>query len=409
MKHTAHIASLIGLLVSLSVPPARVQAVEYIPVASGLFTTGQWYFEGEKSSLAGNASLTMVPALKFSNQFNLIPTFSSSYRGTRSAEELAGGKNLFQDTWENGVSVKAVQGLGERWKLRGKVGFRSKWFRETSDEKWNKGLYDYRTTTVGTEAEHLWRKDLSVALGYDFSLLQFPNYVSLESQQDSDLAREFAGDNVLDANIHILSLRANAPLFWKMNSQLESYISPRYYTDQHVVELTGLYTSETRKDNYSGGGLALERMFATPKKSRLLARLRGGYASLDSNQNHYDAQLTTFIPDYYDYNEKTAGLQFTLMFGNAQGRPMLLDAGYSYSRRDYRSRVTQDKDANYRTDKLYIAESTINLGYSYPLSKNFRLHALSSFGRSKSNNDYEAVYRYNYSSSSYQFGFSYDY
>src|SRR3989442_1313618 len=93
-------------------------AAEFIPVANGFLSTGQWYFDGEKSALGGNAGVTFVPAIKFSDRFSLIPTIDSSYRGTRSAEELAGGKNLFQDTWENGVGVKAVHALGDSWKVR---------------------------------------------------------------------------------------------------------------------------------------------------------------------------------------------------------------------------------------------------------------------------------------------------
>ena len=57
----------------------------------------------------------------------------SSYQGTRSAEELAGGDTFFQDTWVNGVSVKAVHSLSEQWTVRERVGYRSKWFRETTD------------------------------------------------------------------------------------------------------------------------------------------------------------------------------------------------------------------------------------------------------------------------------------
>src|SRR5688572_21638973 len=96
---------LAGLCVAFS--PRPVHAVpQYIPVINGLFTTGQWYFEGENSALGGNAALNFVPAIRFTNRFSLIPSIETNYRGTRSAEELAGGSTLFQDTWENATSVK---------------------------------------------------------------------------------------------------------------------------------------------------------------------------------------------------------------------------------------------------------------------------------------------------------------
>src|SRR5687767_2546585 len=91
-------------------------ARQIIPVINGSFSTGQWYFEGENSSLGGNVSLNIVPAIRYTNRFSLIPSFETSYRGTRSAEELAGGSTLFQDTWENAIGMKAVHGLGKTWK-----------------------------------------------------------------------------------------------------------------------------------------------------------------------------------------------------------------------------------------------------------------------------------------------------
>ena len=85
------------------------------------------------------------------------------------------------------------------------------------------------------------------------------------------------------------------------------------------------------------------------------------------------------------------------------------DFGGSYSRRNYSDRVIQAVDATYGTEKLHIEETAVNLGFSYPINKNFRLKMSSTFGRSTSNNNYEAVYRYNYDNSNDQLGFTYDY
>ncbi len=380
----------------------------YIPVVSGLFSTGQWYFEGTKSEIGGNAALTFVPVLQFKGT-SLLPTIQSNYHGTRTAEELAGGNTLFQDTWENGVNVKAVHGLNSNWSIKENAGIRSKWFRETAEETWNHGLYDYRIFNIGTELERKWGKQTSVSLGYDFSLLRFPNYVSLESTQGSDRAREFAGTNVLDEQIHLMSLRARTPLFWRMGATVQGYFSPRFFTDQHIVELTGLLTSTLREDTYSGGTISLDRGFTPIKKTKLLTSIVYGHSNLDSNQNHYDANQTQFISNFYDYSQNSIGTQLTFAFGNAARSPMLIDFGYIYSHRTYGSRVIQDENGGYLTEKLYQTEQAINLGFSYPLSKNFRVRTTSNFGQSRSNNKYESVYRYNYHNAEYQFGFTYDY
>lgn len=398
-----------AILISGAIASSAFGAPEFIPVVNGHFTTGQWYFEGEQSSLAGNMGLTVVPAMRFSNRFSLVPTIESSYRGTRSAEELAGGNNLFQDTWENGISLKAVHGLTRRWKIRERIGYRMKWFRETTDETWNNGLYDYRVANIGAEAEHRWSKRLSVAAGYDFSMLEFPNYVSLESTQPGDLAREFSGDDVLDARIHLFSLRAETPMFWGIGNNVQIFHSPRRYASQHVVELTGLLSATEREDTYTGFSLGLERPFDLRNDLRLIGQIQYGYTSLDSNQNHYDARLTTFIPDFYNYDQHLVGGLVTLGIGKNANGPMTIDTGYTYSRRDYSSRVTQSLNGDYSSEKLYVEETAFSLGFGYPITKNIRARASSTFGRSRSNNDYELVYRYNYTNSNYQFGFTYEY
>lgn len=400
---------LIVVLSVLLVTSTGWTAPTYIPVMNGQFMTGQWYFEGERSSMGGNAAFAFVPAIRFTNKFSLIPTIETNYRGTRSAEELAGGTNLFQDTWENSLGLKAVHGLNSRWNLRERVGYRHKWFRETTDESFTDGLYDYGILTTGAEIERHWKKTASVALAYDFSLLSFPNYSSLESEQTPDLAREFSGDKVLDQQIHVMSLRSNFPLPGKITGGIQTVYSPRYYPDQNVVQLSGLLSNIEREDTLTGGSLNLERMFDTPKNTKLIASVHYGFASLDSNQNHYDARLTEFVGNFYDYDQHTVGSQLTLGFGKLEQGPMTIETGFSYSRRNYGSRVIQDVDGNYLSDKLYINESSFNLGFGFPLTKNFRLRSTATFGRSKSNNDYETLYRYNYSNSSYLFGVTFDY
>jgi hypothetical protein len=103
------------------------------------------------------------------------------------------------------------------------------------------------------------------------------------------------------------------------------------------------------------------------------------------------------------------GANLSLGFGRGPNGPMVAELGGAYNHRSYTSRVIQDPDGNYLSDKLYVNETSITTAFSYPLTKNFHARVSSSFGRSSSNNTYEAVYRYNYSDANYQFGFTYEY
>jgi hypothetical protein len=403
--------SLIAAILAAGLPAGAVsqaKAGEFIPVTMAQFSTGQWFFDGEDSALGGNLGVQFVPAYKVSERLAFVPTIESNYRGTRSAEELAGGNTLFQDTWENGLGFKAVMNPSDRWTYRARLGARMKWFRETADESWSNGLYDYRTGSLGGEAERKFGR-ASLAAGYDFSMIQFPNYDSLESSQSADLARELAGDNVLDATIHLFSLRGHASLPGRIAADLSAYMAPRLYSDQHVVALSGLFTSTKRQDTTTGANLAFERGFRGPFSSMLSASLMYGYLAMQSNQNHYDARLTTFVPDFFDYDQQSVGAQFRAGFGQTGAGPMSLDVGGSYSHRNYASRPIQDEEGLYLSEKLHVIETAVTVGFSYPLTRTFRARVTSTVGRSRSNNRFEELYRYNYSNANYQFGFVYEY
>jgi hypothetical protein len=176
-----------------------------------------------------------------------------------------------------------------------------------------------------------------------------------------------------------------------------------------VVELTGLLSSTKRKDTYSGASLGLNRPFRTSESTTLFVGIDYGFSQLDSNQNHYDASATQFIGNYYDYSQNKLGGSLSFAFGNAPAGKMVIDSGYSYSHRNYNSRVTQSADGTYLGEKLFVTETEFTAGFSYPLSKNLRMKFASSVGHSESNNQYEQVYRYNYNNANYQFGFTYDY
>ena len=396
---------LIAAMLSIA---SAAQAGEFIPVTVAQFSTGQWFFDGKQSALGGNVSAQFVPAYKFSDKFAILPTVESNYRGTRSAEELAGGATLFQDTWENALGVKAVMSPTENWTYRARVSGRSKWYRETSDEKWTHGLYDYQSASGGGEAERKWGK-VSLAAGYDFTHLHFPNYQSLESSQTGDQARELAGTDVLDSDIHMLSLRGHSPLPARFNIDVAGYIAPRMYSDQHVVVLSGLFADTKRVDTTSGVNVSLNRAFRGPLSSMMAVSFLYGYLGMQSNQNHYDARLTTFVPDFYDYDQQTTGVQLQAAFGHTYAGPMSADLATTYAHRNYRSRPIQDTDGSYLSEKLDTTETAVSAGFGYPLTRNIKARISTTIGRSRSNNKFEQLYRYNYSNANYQFGFVYEY
>src|SRR5262245_53860054 len=133
---------IISLSFLLALSSQAFAGPEYIPVVSGILTTGQYNYQKGNASTGGNLGITFIPALKYSDSFSLIPNIDTMYQGILSAQELAGGNTLFQDSWDSGLGLKAVHTLSENWKLKERMGIRNKWVRETTDEEWGDGLYD---------------------------------------------------------------------------------------------------------------------------------------------------------------------------------------------------------------------------------------------------------------------------
>lgn len=381
-------------------------AAEVTPLWALQFMGGQHFFEGRSSALAGNIIVNYTPAVKFSDRWSLLPTYAGSYSGTRDVQELAGGGTLFQDSMSHGLLVKSVHQLGERWKLKPSAGAKLELLRETVDEKWGDGLFDYRKLSGGLEAEFDQTKSAGGRLAYDFYQLAFPNYESLESAADPTLARELAGAKVLDSSNHLVTLGWWSPLPAAGRLDVAVFANRRLFADQPVVKSDGGLTGTDRADTTLSLNIETAYPFTVGDTVRAVGTLGVSYGSQSSNQNHFDARKAVFLSNYYDYNQWSLAPQVSAAFGESKWVSSL---SATYQRRTYSNRPTQDENGDYLSEKLYLNELTTQFAVTYPVAKNMRLRFQTSLAWSDSNMRYEKVFRTNYKIANYMMGFSYEY
>ena len=188
------------LLLAALAAAGPAHAVEFVPVFGGSALMGQTLQDGKSTSWNGNANLQFTPALKFSESWGLIPTYAGSYQGTKSVSDLGSGGQLFQDSMSHSLRVKGIWRSGN-FKLKPQAGYRWEFLRETTDEKWGKGLFDYRKPSLGLEAEYAVAEAVTVGFSADWYRIEFPNYRSLESTvAGQGLGREQASGRTLDTN-----------------------------------------------------------------------------------------------------------------------------------------------------------------------------------------------------------------
>ncbi|MFH1726006.1 MAG: hypothetical protein ABII00_15470 [Elusimicrobiota bacterium] len=401
------------LALAVATPPLA-RAVEVQPLWAARLLGGQYFFEGEKGTLSGNVSVLVAPALIFNDKWTLLPSLSSGYQGTKQVVDLVGAGSLFQERMDHRVGAKLVHSPeGSRWRFKPEVRYKTELLKETRDERWLKGLFDYQSVGAGVEAEYVFRDPFSVRAGYDYSYTFFPNYNSLESSvaldfQGQPLARELVGDSILDAHIHMITLAAGAPLGRRFEGETRLVFQRRSFGKQRVVESSGLLAGETRRDFVTLLDATVRLPAEMTPDWRLLASLTAGVANAVSNQNSFDALRTRFFPSFYNYGEVHAGPRVALAIGDER-QPVACSLGARFSYRRYPYRLVQDASGTYQASALHQTAWTVSATLSYPMAPRFSLLFDLQLGRASSNQGFEQFYSYNYSATSYLFGFSYDY
>jgi hypothetical protein len=386
--------------------PARA-ALEWVPVFDTTLLLGQLYENGSASSWEGNASLQATPAVKFNEQWGLIPTYAFNYQGTKSVTDLGSGGQLFQDSMSHALLVKGIWKRGDL-KLKPHAGYRWEFLRETTDEKWGKGLFDYRKPSAGLDAEYGFAEGWTGSAGFDWYQIRFPNYSSLESGVVAQgLGRAEAEPRTLDSNNLSWTAGGSFPTpLPDVKGNLTLNWTARSYGQQHLVAASSDLTAGTRADQIKSVSGALSWGRKISDDFGLFLNLQGAWTRVDSNQNNYDASVNLFLPNYYSYEERSIQPRATAVLGP---RHVEFAVAYLNSYRRYVSRPAQDAGGAYLGDPQYIEQDNFVFDLAVPIDKHWKAVATASMASASSNQQYQLFFKTNYTLQSYLLGVSYSY
>jgi len=122
-----------------------------------------------------------------------------------------------------------------------------------------------------------------------------------------------------------------------------------------------------------------------------------------SNQDHYDASKYKFVDNYYDYNSYSFGP--VVSFGDK----LQVSCAYKYGMKDYEGRLTQKANSDYTASKVKNKTHFVSLGTSYRLSGKLKAKVSANYFTQSSNQDYEAVYKYDYDTYNFDAGVVYEF
>ncbi|NLI10970.1 MAG: hypothetical protein GX447_09495 [Elusimicrobia bacterium] len=379
-------------------------SMKYNPVGELSVYGGKYYLDGDSSSADLKLDAFFSPSLILDEKNEIYPVYMGYYNGTQDVQELAGGGVLTRQRQEHTVSLKYLR-INDFDKIKPRISYSKSLVKETKDEKWGKGLFDYDTLAMGVEFEQE-RPKGTFTQSYDYFSVRYPNYSSLISSAEtaidtttySELSKN-AGENTMNNDSHRLAFSYT----WfpeKSVMKVLANFTYRTYSDQSIVNEIGGFKTEKRKDMIAGGGFRWE------KPSKNLPLSFDIYLDRQfSNQNSYDASRTKYIEDFYGYAQVSAGPRADFFFKNGSSFGYALNWRKIY----YSGRLAQDAAGNYKNDKINQEFWLNSLYFRYPLGKKIFAKISYSYQTSSSNMRYEAGYRYNYSASSLLAGLQWEF
>jgi len=399
-----------GVFVACGVLPAGA-AVKVTPVANLSILGGQyWMSESVPSSFGGNADLFFSPVLNFSPNIALLPIYSGSYRGTKSVRDLVGGGTLTQESQDHGISLKLVNKMKGNMKLKASAGYKLEYLKETKEEAWGQGLFDYTRMGFGVELEKHWKKTNGRA-GMDYYTMNYPHYQSLvtegqfETSMDTTTYSEIsaqAGTNVLNYTGMALFLEYARQMSPKVMGVIRYDVSMKNFVDQKTVQHSGAFSSELRRD--LSHALSMGVNLTTP---RVVLSFSDAVQFYDSNQNTFDTAKPQFIANNYDYFQNGIAPAITFKLGSVD-EPVKLSLLWDISWRMYTERLAQDAETDYKSDKISQLINTMGMSITYPLASALSAKLALNYSDSSSNMRYEKNYKYNYYTFNYFLGINWE-
>ncbi|MFH1368669.1 MAG: hypothetical protein ABII64_06050 [Elusimicrobiota bacterium] len=381
--------------------------VKVTPIANIDLMGGQYWVTGASpDKLSANLDIFFCPVLNFSPRTALLPIYTGLYSGTKDVKELIGGGTLTREMQDHSISLKFVHKLNDAWKLKSRVGYKIEYLKETVDETWGKGLFDFKKMIIGAEAEKSW-ETWNGRVGIDYYTMNYPNYQSLVSQTafqtslDTTTYTEIstqAGKDVLDYNTMSLFLEAKHKFSANLYGTAHNDISIKSFKDQKIVKNTGEFSPDLRSDlvNYLTFGIRV----VGPKA---VLGITDGIQYYKSNQSSYDAANSKFIADYYNYTQNSVMPSITFTLGSGD-LPMSLTLYWDITYRAYASRPAQSDDGTYKSENINQTTNTFGMNFTYPIIKSVSAKFSTNYRDSSSNMKYEKNYKYNYYTFNYFVG-----
>jgi len=363
--------------------------------------------DGGSNILGGNANATLAPTYRLNDKNVIIGLYSGAYAHEKQAFVEDRGSRIASETMTNSLTPTLRHEYSDKLTLN-VLAFRTQVLsKETTDENWYKGLYDYNDNGGGFNGVYIVNESddekRTVSFGLQYYKREYPHFISLYTQAGlGDLEEKEKDQNamLLIAGYDVIR---NSGLSYSLSvSQLA-----KSYIDKKIELETGERSGDKQKDtDYLVSG-----SFSYRKEGSVSMDLDWSVGKTESNQNLAEGTLPNIVfhKNYYgnDSYSMTPGLTYSMMLEN--GKPLTLKASVLISRVTFTERLTRDANGVLTDIKELDNTHMIMVGAYYSVNDNLTTGFLLNHLRANSNNQYETFYRYNYEILNVSAGIQYHY
>lgn len=354
-----------------------------------------------------------APAIKMSDTLAIIPLLDVHLNRVAQYLPQEEGNLFFNTYFTANLSVAARKEFLPGWFL--KVSTLGTWvfMKETQEENWGKGLYDYNDAGIALEIRQQFKtedSETNLSGGFEVYQRKYPNFQTLIS--DTSVTPPEVDEKDYDG----FKYRMRFEHFNAQGIRLyaEPYYLDKFYVDKHLVNDDGtLDLSKNRKDYEVS--LDFGASAVTPFWERVTVAIDNNLTHERSNIGYYDSRTTlslsddVFTNDYYAYDSGTVNpsIEYAHPLGNE--KILRTKIGFSYLYRRYTDRKAQLGDGTYTAKDEHDETREYFLTLTIPLTKSLNWLTKYSYDKTFSNMEYETFYRYNYESQQVTSGITFDF
>lgn len=351
-----------------------------------------------------------APSVKLNDSQFFIPLYNGSFKRMRQYITQEEGARFYNTSQTHNLSIALRTQHDDDWASR--VTGLATWsfLKETQDESFGRGLYDYRdfgasfdlrqTLTVDETKQH------NYSWGIQYFRRTYPNFKSLISL--ATVTAPETDEKNFDGIRSSFGVEENVirGISWEFKPSLLL----KYFTDKKLIGDDGVLKSgDKRRDYVLSGDLNTDWPF---KEGRWVLSADNTVSYNHSNLDFYDSRDTltlsddVFTKNYYTYFTAFAYPYITYYHPMGKDKKFALRGGYSFSLRDYPGRRVQEENGAYADTKQRDKEHAVHFSSSYPITKELFWVAYFDYSRVRSNQKYEKFYLYTYNVYQIQTGIS---